>query len=71
MKVYGMNNYIEIWGVIRGSGRISEIFGIIFYFILESNSYVYKIIYGFTGVLSLISLGLGLFETEDKFNYEN
>ena len=71
MKVYGMDNYIEIWGIIRGSGRISEIFGIIFYFILESNSYVYKIIYGFTGVLSLISLGLGLFETEDKFNYDN
>ena len=70
MKVYGMENYLEISGIIRGSGRISEIFAIIFYFLLKNNSNVYKIIYGFIGVFSLISLTFGLFETEDKFNYD-
>ena len=31
---------------------------------------IYKIIYGFAGCLSLISMGLSLYENEDKFNYE-
>jgi hypothetical protein len=71
MKVYGMKNYIGIWGIIRASGGISEIFGIIFNFTLESNSYVYKIIYFIIGCFNFFSLILGLFETDNKFNYEN
>ena len=71
MKVYGMDIYLEIWGVIRGSGRMSEIFAIILYYLLESHINIYKIIYGFIGIFSLISLGFGLFETEDKLNYDN
>ena len=69
MKVYGMQNYNHIWGIVRASGGISEIFGIIFNFILERNSSVYKIIYGIIGCFNLLSLFLCLFEKEDKFNY--
>ena len=44
MNVYGREIYLEIWGIIRGFGGISEIFGIIFYFTLEEYSYIYKIL---------------------------
>lgn len=69
MKVYGMENHTEIWGIIRSPEAIIEILGIIFNFTLERNSFMYKIIYGITGPLSLVSLGLGLFEYEHKFDY--
>ena len=69
MKVYGMENHTEIWGIIRSPEAIIEILGIIFNFTLERNSFIYKIIYGITGPLSLVSLGLGLFEYEHKFDY--
>ena len=71
MKVYGMDHFIEMWGVIRASGAIIQIFGIIFNFSLDIKSPGYRIIYGITGVFSLISLGLGLFEKDDKFDYNN
>ena len=64
-----MENYTEIWGIIRSSEAITEILGIILNFTLERNSFIYKIIYGITGPLSLVSLGLGLFENEYKFDY--
>lgn len=69
MKVYGMQNYITIWGVIRGFGGISEVFAIIFNFTFETNSYIYKIIYATIGVFNFFSLCLGIFEKEDKFKY--
>lgn len=69
MKVYGMENYTEIWGIIRSPEAITEILGIVLNFTLERNSFIYKIIYGITGPLSLVSLGLGLFENEYKFDY--
>ena len=69
MKVYGIQNYNHIWGIVRASGGFSEIFAIIFNFTLESNTIVYKIIYGIIGCFNLLSLFLGLFETDDKFNY--
>jgi MFS family permease len=71
MKIYGMDNFIVIWGVIRGSSGISEIFGIYCNFNLEENSYIYKIIYSVTGVFNLISSFLVLLEGEDKFNYDD
>ena len=71
MKIYGMDNFIIIWGVIRGSSGISEIFGIYCNFNLEENSYIYKIIYAVTGIFNLISSFLGLLEGEDKFNYDD
>ena len=71
MKVYGMDYFIEMWGVIRSSVAIIQIFGIIFNFCLDIKSSGYKIIYGITGVFSFISLGLGLFEKDDKFIYKN
>lgn len=70
MKVYGMENYIEILGIFRSSRGISEILGIILNFTLNNNNDIYKVIYGFTGCFSLISLGLGLYENENKFNYD-
>lgn len=71
MKIYGMDNFIIIWGVIRGSSGISEIVGIYCYFNLEENSYIYKIIYTVTGIFNLISSFLVLLESEDKFNYDD
>ena len=71
MKVYEMENYIYIWGIIRASGRVSEIIGILFNLFLNIRSSIYKIIYGIFGVFNLISIYIGLFETEDKFKYEN
>ena len=70
MKVYGMKNFNQIWGIIRAFGGISEIFGIIFNFIFENNSSNYKIIYRTIACLNLFSLILSLFETDDKFNYD-
>jgi len=71
MKIYGMDNFIIIWGVIRISSGISEIIGIYCNFNLEEFSYVYKIIYSITGIFNLISSFLGLLEGEDKFNYDD
>ena len=70
MKVYGMKNFNQIWGIIRAFGGISEIFGIIFNFIFENNSSNYNIIYRTIACLNLFSLILSLFETDDKFNYD-
>ena len=74
MKVYGIDNYIKIGGIIRSSEGICEILSIFFAFYLE-NSYsgnkdsIYKNMYTISGCFSLISLVLGLFESDDKFNY--
>ena len=76
MKVYGMENYIEIGGVIRSSAGICEIASVIFAFYLENNysgskNYVYNFIYMISGCTSLISLFLGIFENDEKFDYYN
>ena len=69
MNIYGKEVFIEIWGIIRASGGISEIFGIIFNFILEENSYAYKVLFFTNGCFGIISLILGMTENEKKFNY--
>ena len=76
MKVYGMDNFIEIGGIIRSSGGFSEMFTIVFAFYLENyfsgnKNYVYKIMYYISGSFNIISLILGLFETDEKFNYND
>ena len=71
INIYGIDNFIEIWGYIRPSEGISHILGIILNSIIEINNPIYKIIYAFTCLSSLISLGIGLFETEEKFNYDS
>ena len=71
VNVYGVDNFVEMWGYIRSSEGISHIFGIVLICFLEINSPKYKIVYSITCLSSLISLGIGLFETEDKFNYDN
>ena len=76
MKVYGMENYIEIGGAIRSSAGICEIASVIFAFYLENNysgskNYVYNFIYMISGCTNLISLFLGIFENDEKFDYYN
>ena len=71
MNVYGKEIFIEIWGTIRASGGMSEIFGIIFNFILEENSYTYKVIFFINGCFGLVSLILGITEKEEKFKYDD
>ena len=74
MKIYGIENYIKIGGIIRSSEGICEIFSIIFAFYLE-NSFsgnkdkVYRNMYSISGLFSLTSLLISLFENDDKFNY--
>ena len=75
MKIYGMENYIEIGGIIRSSGGICEISSVIFAFYLENNfsgnkDNVYKFMYVVSGIFSIVSLVLGLSEGDDKFNYD-
>ena len=71
MKIYGMENFIEAWGITRASAGISQIFGIILNFALANNSPKYKIVYAIVEVFSIIALGFGLYEKEDKFDYNN
>jgi len=71
MKVYGVENYIDIIGIIKFSGGLSEICGIIFKFGLNYETYGYKIVYFTTGSFGLFSLGISLFECEDKYDYDN
>ena len=75
MKVYGMKNYIEIGGIISSSQGICEMLSIILAFYLDNNfsgnkNYVFKVMYIISGCFNLISLVFGLFEGDDKFNYE-
>ena len=76
MKVFGMENFVEICGVIRASSGISEIVSVILAFYLEnyftgSKDYAYKWMYLISGFSGLISFVLSLFETDEKFNYNN
>ena len=75
MKIYGIDNYIQIGGVIRSSEGICEIISIVFAFYLEKNYTgnkinIYKIFYMISGGLGLLSLILGISEKEEKFNYD-
>ena len=58
-------------GITRASAGISQIFGIILNFALVSNSPKYKIIYAIMEAFSIIALGFGLYEKEDKIDYNN
>ena len=74
MKVFGMENFVEICGVIRSSSGIAEIFSVILAFYLEnyftgSKDYAYKWMYFISGVSSFTSFVLSLFENDEKFNY--
>ena len=76
MKVYGLENFIEIIGVIRSSSGIAEICSVILAFYLEnyftgSKDYAYKWMYIISGFSALSSFILALFENENKFNYDN
>ena len=75
IKVYGINNFIELGGYIKLSTGISEILCIIFVFYLENyfsgnKDTIYKFMYIISGIFNFISLILGVFETDEKFDYE-
>ena len=75
IKVYGINNYIEIGGIISSSAGICEIVSVILAFYLENyfsgnKDYLYRIMYIISGCFNLVSLVLGLFEDDDKFDYD-
>ena len=72
MKIFGIDIYTEISGIIGCSVGISEIFCVIFAFYLENNSsldknFTFRLMYGFSGILNVISIIFGLFEKDDKF----
>ena len=72
MKIFGIDIYTEISGIIGCSVGISEIFCVIFAFYLENNSSLdknitFRLMYGFSGILNVISIIFGLFEKDDKF----
>jgi len=74
LKVYGVENSIEIGGIIRSSEGICEILSIILAFYIENNfsgnkTYAFKLMYIISGCCNLISLILGFSENDDKFNY--
>ena len=74
MKVFGIEIYTEIWGIIGSSVGISEIICVVFAFYLENyfsgnKNTVYSSMYFISGCLSLISMILGFFEKVDKFKY--
>jgi MFS family permease len=76
MKVFGMENFVEICGVIRSSSGIAEIFSVILAFYLEnyftgSKDHAYKWMYFISGFSGLISFVLGLFESDEKFDYNS
>ena len=76
MIVFGMENFVETTGVIRSSSGFAEIISIIFAFYLENfftgnKDFTYKFMYLISCFSSLISFILGLFENDDKFNYQN
>ena len=74
MKIFGMENFVEICGVIRSSSGISELFSVLLSFYLEnyftgSKDNAYKWMYFISGFSGLVSFVLGLFESDEKFNY--
>ena len=76
MKVYGMENFVEICGVLRSSSGIAEICSVILAFYLEnyftgSKDYAYRWMYIISGLSALSSFVLALFENDDKFNYND
>lgn len=76
MKVYGMDNFVEISGFIKVSSGIAEISSVTLAFYLEnyftgSKDFIYKSMYFISGFSAFISFILGIFENDDKFNYNN
>lgn len=74
IHVYGLENFVEICGVIRSSSGLAEIFSVVLAFYLEnyftgSKDNAYKWMYFISSFSGFISFVLGLFENEDKFNY--
>ena len=75
MKIYGIDMYTEIEGIVGASFGIVEIICVIFAFYLENyfsgnKDTVYHFMYFISGCFSLLSTFLGFFENEDKFKYK-
>lgn len=76
MKVFGIDIFIEICGIIRASPGVAEICSVLFAFYLENNftgskDYAYKMMYYISGFSGFISFILCLFESDEKFIYNS
>ena len=76
MKVYETENFVEISGFVRSASGIAEIFSIFLAFYLENymtenKGYSYKSMYFVSGFSGFISFILGIFISDDKFNYND
>ena len=74
MKVYGLENFVQICGIIRTSSGIAEISSVSFAFYLEkyftgNKDIAYKWMYFTSGCFSFIAFVLGIFENDEKFDY--
>ena len=76
MKVYETENFVEISGFVRSASGIAEIFSVFLAFYLENymtenKGYAYKSMYFVSGFSGFISFILGIFISDDKFNYND
>ena len=76
MKVYGRENFVEISGIVKSASRIAEICSVFLAFYLENymtenKDYAYKWMYCISGFSGFISFILGIFISDDKFNYND
>ncbi len=75
MKVFGMKYYIEVSGIIGLSNAILSPLCSVFAFCIEkyieNKDFAYKIIFNSSAGLGAMSFILGLFESEEEFNYDN
>ena len=74
MKVYGIEIYTEISGIIGLAFAIGEIICVVFAFYLENyfsgnKNTAYHSMYIISGCLSFISMFFGFFEKNEKFSY--
>ena len=74
MKIYGIDMYSEIGGILAASFGIGEIICVVFAFYLENyfsgnKDTTYHYMYFNSGFLNLFSMCFGFFENDDKFKY--
>ena len=74
MKIYGIDMYSEIGGILAASFGIGEIICVVFAFYLENyfsgnKDTTYHYMYFISGFLNLFSMCFGFFENDDKFKY--
>ena len=73
MKVFGMNYYLEVGGVIGLANVImGPICAFFAYFVengIDDKIFAYKIIFIIGAAMNIVSLVLSLFESDEEFDY--